>query len=205
MLAATLFDENQPLFAACLEHAFVRGLADGTLEQETFKGYVAQDAFFLQSFGQAYCVAAARAPDTESFGVLLTMANGVLGELKLHRVYSGKLGIDLDRVEPLPSTLAYTDFLGKSAWHDGFAVTLAAMVPCMRLYAFLGQQFAADGLPDHDYRDWIETYSSDEFEELAGKLEALLDGAGEDSPRVRGAYRRAMQLELAFFEGCRRP
>ena len=78
------------------------------------------------------------------------------------------------------------------------------MAPCMRLYAFLGQRLAADGLPEHDYREWIETYSSEEFEELAKKLEDLLDGVGEDSPRVRSAYRRAMQLELDFFEGCLR-
>ena len=132
------------------------------------------------------------------------MANGVLGELRLHQTYSKKLGIDLNAVSPFPSTLAYTDFLAKSAWHDGFAVTLAAMVPCMRLYAFLGQRLAAEGLPDHDYREWIETYSSPEFEELAKKLEDLLDSAGDDSPRVQGAYHRAMELELAFFEGCLR-
>lgn len=204
MLSRSLFDENHPLVQACLDHPFVRGLGDGTLDGETFKGYVAQDAFFLKSFGRAYCVAAARAPDQESFGTLLRMANGVLEELKLHRACSAELGIDLDRVEPLPATLAYTDFLGKSAWHDGFAVTLAAMVPCMRLYAFLGRQLAANGLPEHAYRAWIKTYSSPEFEDLAKTLEDLLDATRGDSPRVRGAYHRAMELELAFFEGCLR-
>ena len=202
MLSRDLFLENRALADACLDHPFICGLADGTLDREVFKRYVAQDAFFLQSFGQAYCVAAARAPDNASFGVLLEMANGVLEELKLHRACSEELGIDLDRVEPLPSTLAYTDFLGKSAWHDGFAVTLAAMAPCMRLYAWLGQRLSEGGVPVHDYRAWIATYSSAEFEELAKKLEDLLDLTGADRAAVHSAYARAMELELAFFEGC---
>ena len=202
MLSAPLFKENRSLANACLSHPFVRGLADGTLDREVFKGYVAQDAFFLKSFGRAYCVAAARAPDIDSFGILLEMANGVLKELELHRGYSAELCIDLDRVEPFPSTVAYTDFLMKCAWHDGFAVTIAAMAPCMRLYAWLGTQLAGGGIPEHDYAAWIATYSSPEFEALAARLDDLLDATGENTSQVRNAYTRAMQLELAFFDGC---
>jgi thiaminase/transcriptional activator TenA len=72
----------------------------------------------------------------------------------------------------------------------------------MRLYAYLGQQLAgadahAAGTP---YQEWIDTYASIEFEALAATLEALLERYAEDVEAVRGAYRRAMRLELAFFE-----
>ena len=49
------------------------------------------------------------------------------------------------------------------------------------------------------YREWIETYSSDDFEALASELEELLDRLAEDTPAVRDAYRYAMACELDFF------
>ena len=59
MLHDILWHQNAPLANECLHHPFVRGLADGTLEPETFKRYVAQDAFFLNAFARAYAFAAA--------------------------------------------------------------------------------------------------------------------------------------------------
>jgi thiaminase/transcriptional activator TenA len=71
----------------------------------------------------------------------------------------------------------------------------------MRLYAFLGRSLA-DRHPgaDHRFADWIRTYSDPAFEELARTLEALLDRHAEDTPGVHTAYRRAMELEYAFFD-----
>lgn len=75
------------------------------------------------------------------------------------------------------------------------------MTPCMRLYAFLGQSLASeDPGEDKFYYDWISTYADPGFEVLARKLESLLDRYATDTPTVRSGYRRAMRLELAFFE-----
>ena len=49
------------------------------------------------------------------------------------------------------------------------------------------------------YHDWIETYAASGFEDQAATLEGLLERYAEDRSAVRLAYRRAMQLELAFF------
>ena len=109
--------------------------------------------------------------------------------------------MDLTSVEPGLATLAYTDFLLATAGLGSVGETCAAMTPCMRLYAFLGQALAAEGAAaDHNpYHDWIETYAASGFEHLAATLESLLERYAEDRPTVRSAYRRAMQLELAFF------
>ena len=59
MLHDILWQKNARLVDDCLHHLFVRGLADGTFDPETFKRYVAQDAFFLNAFARAYALAAA--------------------------------------------------------------------------------------------------------------------------------------------------
>jgi thiaminase/transcriptional activator TenA len=97
-------------------------------------------------------------------------------------------------------TLAYTDFLLKTAAFGSVGETCATMTPCMRLYAYLGQSLAADGVDDgNPYADWIHTYGAPGFEALATTLERLLDRYGDEG-RGRTPYRRAMQLELAFFD-----
>jgi thiaminase/transcriptional activator TenA len=53
---------------------------------------------------------------------------------------------------------------------------------------------------NNPYAEWIETYADPEFEALAARLEDLLDRHAQDGPTVRSHYRRAMTLELAFFE-----
>ena len=124
---------------------------------------------------------------------------GCLEELKLHRGYAQSLGIDLSAVEPLPETRAYTDFLLRAAWSAGVDEIVAAMTPCMRLYAWLGAELAPRLRPDHPYGDWIRTYANPEFEALAQQLEALLDDTAADTSAVRQAYRYAMQCEREFF------
>ncbi|GAB3353574.1 TenA family protein [Modestobacter lapidis] len=201
-LSASLWAASADLAAEALAHPFVTGIADGTLPRERFAGYVAQDAFFLEAFARGYALGVAHSPDRATLDVFADLLAGVRAELRLHAGYAERWGIDLAAVTPAPATLAYTDFLLATASLGGVAVTCAAMVPCMRLYAHLGRSLA--GRATGDYTEWVDTYADGAFEELAGTLERLLDATGADAPRadtaaVRGAYRRAMQLEVGFF------
>jgi len=77
--------------------------------------------------------------------------------------------------------------------------TIAAMTPCMRLYAFLGQSLAR-GPVAPAYAEWVRTYADPGFEALAAGLETLLDRHAADTGAVRAHYRRAMALEYDFFD-----
>ena len=201
-LHQTLWARNAAIAQACLDSRFVRGLADGSLDRESFRRYVAQDAFFLQAFFSAYAVAAARAADrVEVARRLHALMQGVVDELRLHRAYAEQLDIDLESVTPNAAAAGYTDFLARTALHADAGEILAAMTPCMRLYAWLGQSLSAADHTENPYHDWIETYASPDFEGLAAELEALLDDLAADMPgRAAEAYAEAMRHELAFFE-----
>ena len=196
-----LWDENAALADAALRHPFVRGLADGTLPAGRFAAYIAQDAFFLESFARAYALALAHSPDRSGVDTFAELIGGVRDELRLHASYARRLGIDLASVEPAPATLAYTDFLLATAAIGGPGQTCAAMTPCMRLYAYLGQSLASRPYND-TYAEWITTYADPSFDELAATLERLLDAYSSDVDRERAVYGRAMRLELNFFDQC---
>ena len=197
--ADDLFTHSADLAQACVDHPFVQGIATGELPRERFVFYVEQDAWFLTAFARAYAVALAKAPDVATMDRLRTQLDGVFGELELHRGYAQRWGADLAPT-PARATLAYTDFLLRVAWSEPVGHTVAAMVPCMRLYAHLGQVLAPTASPDSPYHEWVETYADDEFEELAAGIEALLDDLGGDAVTCAAHYRTAMQRELEFFD-----
>ena len=199
-LSADLWAANADLAAAALASPFVAGIGDGTLPRAAFAGYVAQDAFFLESFARAYALGVAHSPDRATLDVFADLLAGVRDELRLHAGYAARWGLDLDRVDPLPATLAYTDFLLATASLGGVGLTAAAMTPCMRLYAHLGRSL--DPATAGDYAEWVTTYADPALEELTATLEGLLDRTAEDGPDLRRAYRRAMQLEVGFFDAA---
>ncbi len=198
-LAKILWEANADLAQRMLAHGFVRGLGDGSLPIDCFKGYVAQDAYFLEAFARAYgfCLAFSTArEDIQAFADLIA---GVRAELELHKSYAQRWQVELAGVTPIAATGAYTGFLLKTAELGDLGETIAAMTPCMRLYAFLGRSLAAREVAPL-YRDWVKTYADPGFEALAARLEELLDRHATDSAPVRANYRRAMELEHDFFD-----
>ena len=197
--SSELWTANADLARACEEHPFVRGIASGELSRSRFVFYVEQDAWFLGAFARAYAVALAKTDDLDTMLTLRTLLDGTFDELRLHRGYAERWGADLDP-EPADATLAYTDFLLRVAWSEPVAHTMAAMVPCMRLYAHLGRAMAPVTAAESPYREWVETYGDAGFEALAQQVEGLLD-AGDGEPAVMAQhYRTAMRREYRFFD-----
>jgi thiaminase/transcriptional activator TenA len=200
-IAASLWQENADLVETARQHPFVRGIADGSLDRDRYVAYLAQDAIFLEAFARAYALALAAAPDRTGVEVFAALIGGVREELRLHDGVAARWGIDMTAVEPAPATLAYTEFLLATAAVGDPGTICAAMTPCMRLYAYLGQSLAGTAGPG-PYREWIDTYAAPEFEDLARTLEDLLDRYVRDPAAAGRAYRRAMRLEVAFFDSA---
>lgn len=198
LTAATLFEQNRDLAQQTLELPFVQGIASGHLERPSFEFYVGQDAAFLEAFVRSYALCVAKAPDRDSLSAFKALLDGGVEELDLHRGYARRWGVDLDP-EPAPATAAYTDFLLRVAALEPAGHVCAAMAPCMRLYAWLGTELAPRTDAASPYREWVQSYADEGFQQLAAVLESLLDRLGGDPATLAAHYRRAMQLERDFF------
>lgn len=203
MDARSLWASATDVATACRQHPFVTGIADGTLDRAAFEHYVGQDAFFLDAFARAYALALAKAPDRAAMRTLQALLAGAIDELELHAAYARRWGVDL-HPSPTPATSAYTDFLLRVAALEPAGHAVAAMTPCMRLYAHLGQSLQPDLDPHSPYAEWVTTYADPGFEDLAGTCEDLLDDLGGDPDVLAGHYATAMRLELAFFDSAHR-
>jgi thiaminase (transcriptional activator TenA) len=202
-----------PLWEAQLEHPFVRGIGDGTLEEERFRRWVLQDYLYLKEFARIFAWAVAKADRLESMGWYATVLDMTLNtEMELHRTYARRFGISEEALEAermWPTTRAYTDFLVRTAADGDMADLLAALLPCAWGYIVIGKALAEGPRPADDrYADWIEQYASEEFEGAGNWLRNELDRvAGEALSDTR--YRRLEEIfltssryELLFWDMC---
>jgi thiaminase/transcriptional activator TenA len=211
-LTDELLEAAKPLWDAQLEHPFVRGLGDGSLEEIRFKRWVRQDYLYLKEFARIFAWAVAKAKELDSMswyaGVLDLTLNT---EMELHRQYAARFGITPDELEAeamWPTTRAYTDFLVRTAADGDMAELLAALLPCAWGYVHIAKALAAGDPPeDQRYADWIAQYASDEFEDasdwLKEQMERLAADAGQAKRvRLRELFLLSSRYEWAFWEMC---
>ena len=110
-LARTLWEANADLAERILAHGFVRGLGDGSLPIDSFKGYVAQDAYFLEAFARAYAFCLANGTAREDLYGFAELIAGVLEELEaaqeLRRALAGRARRrDADRRDRRPMSIS---------------------------------------------------------------------------------------------------
>jgi thiaminase (transcriptional activator TenA) len=200
-------------WTAYVDHAFVRGMGDGSLPLASFRHYLIQDYLFLFQFARAYAMAAAKA-DT-----LADLRRASLGlsalthtEMGLHVRYCADWGIDEAAMIATPEaapTVAYTRYVLDRGFAGDLLDLHVALAPCMAGYAEIGARLAADPATKWDgnpYRSWIETYAGAEYQREAAEgalyLDELWARRGSDA-RFKGVaaiFRTATRLEADFWE-----
>ena len=200
-LSQQLWQDNEDLAQACLEHPFLQGLADGSLSDERYGLFAQQDHFYLDAYARSYAFGVVRAPDwatRRKFGQLLA---GILTEGTLHERTAPELGVSLEDVQPLPAAREYTDFLLATAATGTIGEHIAAMAPCSRLYGWLGQRLA-DAPHDDKFGFWIRMYSGRDYLAKVDVVERMLDQNADAVGREAVKYRTAMELEYNFFDSA---
>ena len=119
-------------------------------------------------------------------GEFVTLANDTLiTEMQLHRDYCSQFGIsteELETTEPSPICQAYSDFCISTAATGSCLDLLCALVPCGVGYAEIGKRLhTVPSIGESPYRQWIETYASDCFQEFAQWMMETLNQLGRDA------------------------
>ncbi len=214
VFTAELWMGIEGTYSSILEHPFVCGLTDGTLERESFVFYIVQDAHYLREYARALSLAAARAPREEDIAMFAQHAAGAIEvERSLHEGIFGDLGLsedDVARTPVAPTCLAYTSYLLATAYGGSFPELLGAVLPCYWIYGEVGKALLDQGSPDPLYRRWIETYGGEDFAEVVRAVLSLADrlgpelGAAEQA-RVARHFNITARYEWMFWDmGYRR-
>jgi thiaminase (transcriptional activator TenA) len=209
-LTSQMWDHIQPILRAQYQHPFVLALGEGTLPRDNFEFYIRQDALYLDQFAKAFAFATTKTGDHDEmahFGETIVRTMAV--EKSLHAEYGEKFGLtpaEMAATTMAPTNFAYTRHILAVAAIGTIAEVLAVVLPCAWIYSDVGKHFASLGqpVPGHPYADWLELYSSPEFEEVGRWLRERLDAwAPEMGPAERQrciqAFTTSARYEYMFW------
>jgi thiaminase/transcriptional activator TenA len=199
----------EPIWAAILEHPYLKELADGTLPREVFRDYVKQDWLYLAEFLRATAAIAARAADVDVMKLLLKRVEWLIGmENHFHHKHAAELGLDFDRIDwqMNDANYAYTRHMLWAA-HAGTTVeALAALMPCPCVYIHVGDVLCRLPRPnDPMYAEWIEFYGPGPLAERTRQLEEIFDklaanASPEELARAERNYVISSRYEWMFWD-----
>ncbi|GGO88771.1 hypothetical protein GCM10011348_45000 [Marinobacterium nitratireducens] len=212
----TLFERlkvaARPDWDAYIQHDFVRGLGDGSLDKASFQHYLKQDYLFLLQFSRAWGLAVYKSRTLEQMRYAQQGINAMLDtEIGLHVQYCADWGIseqDLQRLPEAAATVAYTRYVLDCGLAGDLADLHAALAPCIVGYAEVANWLMSQSwtrLDGNPYRSWIEMYASDEYQAVAAAEVELLEQLCRDLPQSRleelaGIFRTATRMEGAFWQ-----
>ncbi|MBL0740350.1 thiaminase II [Chryseolinea lacunae] len=198
----------EPIYAAITRMPFIEELMAGSLAQEKFKFYIAQDSHYLEHFGRTLSLIASRAHGKDTVLEFIRFAEGALVvESALHAGYFEQLGI-ADKPAVSPSCHHYNAFLYSTAAQAQVETAMAAVLPCFWIYKAVGdhilQHQNKNGNP---YQQWIDTYGGEAFGVLVQKAIRMCDEAAETcTPAQRDAMTEAFvtacRLEWLFWDSA---
>lgn len=206
----TLRKNADKIWEANYNHPFVQGIGNGTLDIEIFKYYLNQDYVYLINFSRFFGIATAKGDRLEQMQMLAKVLEATLNiEMDLHRKICADFGItekELESTEPAPYCLAYTSYLLSTAYQGSTIEIIAALLPCSWGYVEIGNRLKEKGLPEQKhYKQWVETYSSQEFwdlnEWLKNEYNRLADGITDIKARqLQGIFNYSSLWEYMFWE-----
>jgi len=200
-------------WAAYVDHPFVRGLADGSLDPAAFRHYLLQDYVFLIHFARAYALAAYKADTLADIRAAAAVLTGIVDvEMDLHVKFCADWGLtraDMERTEEATANMAYTRFV-LEAGHAGDLLDLhVALSPCVIGYGEIGRRLAADPTTrraGNPYWPWIAMYAGADYQQVAdtaaAQLDRLADAAltGVRFAKLAGLFGKATRLEAGFWQ-----
>jgi thiaminase/transcriptional activator TenA len=215
--AETLFAKLRSACAAEWDaytaHAFVRGLADGSLPEACFRHYLIQDYLFLVHFARAYGLAAFKADTLEDIRAAAAGLSAMVDqEMRLHVAYCAEWGLGEAEMAAAPeadATIAYTRYVLERGLAGDLLDLQVALAPCIVGYAEIGRALADDPatvIDGNPYQAWIEMYASADYQAVADAHVAHMDrlmhrrGGPGRLEALSTTFHQATRLEAAFWE-----
>lgn len=130
-----------PLIRVTEKHPFLVAMVDGTLDMESFRYYVIQDALYLGDFADCLRRLSKQASNAQDAERLEAFAKGAEeAEMELHNGFFKEWDISAGGVEQMPNSLLYTSYMKRIVATKCHAEGLAVLLPCFWVYMHVGQE-----------------------------------------------------------------
>ena len=163
------------------KHDFLKQLSDNSLKKDCFLNYLKQDYLFLIQFSKAWSLAVLKSDNLDEMKISASTVNDLINfEMQLHIDLCDEYGIsktDLESTDEQNENIAYTRYVLELGYSGDFLDLLSALAPCVLGYGEIGINLK-DFKPDNVmYQKWIETYASNEYQEVCKNVSQLIDNS----------------------------
>lgn len=208
-----MFDELKDAVADVMpkiyQHPFNQELAEGTLPIGKFIFYLNQDALYLADFSKALALTASRLPHDQQSELFIQFAmNALKAERDLHANILKKYpSTTLITHQQSPFCFMYSNYLLRMASTATVEESVASLLPCFWVYQQIGQRINTKKIPNNPYQDWIDLYSSHEFNRSVELMIATVNELASHASirckqKMLHAFRLATLCEWQFWQGA---
>ena len=201
----------EPDWSASVEHRFVHELAAGTIEPAVMRRYLVQDYQFVDAFVVLLGAAVHAAPgfaERVALGRFLGLV--VSTENTYFQRSFDDLGVPAgERVRPelAPPTARFRALVHEAAASGDYGSMIAVLTVAEWLYLAWAAPLVGRAPDWFVLREWIALHSGPDFEAWVAFLRGELDrafeaGDGAARERIATRFRRAVELERAFFDAA---
>ena len=218
---STLLDrciaDSLPIWQDCLEREFLRRLADGTLPEDCFKGYIVDDSLYLREYAKVFAWGILHASDMAEIRAYHSLLSFVKESEDATRIgYLARWGLtdrDIQALPLRPENQAYVDYMISAARDgEGAPECMMACLPCMLSYGWIFQKLAERSPQVRDTMFWplVRDYAGPSYEKACARWIQFTDEAcralsPERALRCREIFRQSSLHELRFWEMSARP
>lgn len=207
-----LFKEVKELWDGYLEHPFVKGIGDGTLDKEKFKKYLIQDYLYLKDYTKVFALGLVKAKTMKEMKFYYEAIKGTLeDETQVHTNYLRYFGLreeDIENHKCELTTASYTSYMIAIAAKGDSKEIAMTIMPCTWSYYYIGKKLYdtyKDNLESNFYKPWIEEYSSQDFKSCADEWIDYInylckDISDDEKESLKDIFIKSSLYEMKFWD-----
>jgi len=193
---------------AHVNHPFINGLQDGSLEFEKFKHYMIQDYKFLIEYCRVISIAISKSFDQKIMSFWSRLLDETLNsEMSLHESFCSDFGISKDELfnsETSIATKSYCNYLLSTAYKYDIEYISCSLLPCQWGYDEIGRRLGKNNqtLKNSFHIRWINAYNVIEYQEITKWLINYVDSIQQkvDNKVANEIFQESLEFEFLFWE-----
>jgi thiaminase/transcriptional activator TenA len=193
---------------AHVNHPFIKGLQDGSLDLEKFKHYMIQDYKFLIEYCRVISIAISKSFDQKIMSFWSRLLNETLNsEMSLHETFCSDFGISKDELfttETALATKSYCNYLLSTAYKYDIEYISCSLLPCQWGYDEIGRRLGGNNQTTEGsfHLRWINAYNVTEYQEITNWLINYVDSIQQkvDNKVANQIFQESLEFEFLFWE-----
>lgn len=196
-----VWKKSARIYDAILELDFLKELSSGSLSNEIFGRYIAQDEIYLKNYYHQMNMLAEMMNNEQDKNLFISFAqSGMEGEAAMHDLLINKYGINT-QIEASVVTSDYNAHICEGIATGNTCIALAAVLPCMWIYNRVGLHILNHStLHGNPYKEWILEYGQEEFTTGVNQVLKMIDAMAADADEHTRQMMDYYYLKSALYE-----